>query len=169
MSSPAPPVRLRPVDASDAYAAYELMLSTPWSFRWCTDGTPVSLDDFAHIVWELTVCRYAVVSDDPPESLLGFAVSHSSDDSGDSCKVDVILADAIHQVREFRAATELMLETLWAARNWHKIYLELPEPVYRVVAPAMPDLIKEEGRLRDFYLINANLTDMVICAGVRRP
>ncbi len=169
MSSPAPLVRLRPVAAADAYAAYELMLCNPWSFRWCTDGTPVSLDDFAHIVWELTISRYAVISGDSAESLLGFAVGHSSDGSADTCKVDIILADVIHQIREFRAATELMLEALWAARNWHKIYLELPGPVHRAVAPAMADVIHEEGRLRDFYLINANLTDMVICAGVRRP
>jgi hypothetical protein len=169
MSSPAPLVWLRPAGTADAYAAYELMLSSPWSFRWCTDGTPVSLDDFAHIVWELTTSRYAVISGSSPGSLLGFAVSHSSDGSGDACKVDIILTDVAHQVREFRAATELMLETLWAASNWHKIYLELPDPVYRVVAPAMPDLIKEEGRLRDFYLINATLTDMVICTGTRRP
>lgn len=62
-----------------------------------------------------------------------------------------------------------MLGALWAARNWHKIYMELPDPLHRAVAPVMPDLIREEGRLRDFYLVNADFVDMVICAAARRP
>ncbi|WP_322756369.1 phosphopantetheine-binding protein [Frankia sp. Cas3] len=154
---------LRPVTPEYLPFLYELAISEEIGFRWRFRGAVPNQETFQAGLWQGVLAQFVVVLPATGEPI-GLVVAYNADTTRGIAYLAAVFTPDYLLTGLPASAVELFVRYLFQVWNLRKLYMEVPEFNYELIASGEGRRFDIEGRLRDFNYYDGRFWDEYLLA-----
>ncbi|WP_322778654.1 GNAT family N-acetyltransferase [Frankia sp. Cas4] len=154
---------LRPVTPEYLPFLYELAISEEVGFRWRFRGAVPNQETFQAGLWQGVLAQFVVVLPATGEPI-GLVVAYNADTTRGIAYLAAVFTPDYLLTGLPASAVELFVRYLFQVWNLRKLYMEVPEFNYELIASGEGRRFDVEGRLRDFNYYDGRFWDEYLLA-----
>ncbi|GEM_PF-1908745 len=161
-------VELLPVDAADVGFLHALATGEESGFRWRYRGSVPPLEQFAAQLWHGVLEQFVVVTAQGGRPI-GHVVAYEADLANRHVKAGGIGFSTGAQAAGLLEGILLLLDRLFAAYDFRKIYFEIPRPNWELFAAGTKGWVTIEGTLKGHLFMDGGYVDLIVGSVGRLP